>query len=261
MKNLKSKMVLITGASSGIGESFVYQFAELGANLIIVARSENELKNIADAVIEKYKVDCYPIVLDLAKENAAKELFEKINLLNMEVDVLVNNAGVGAIGKFEEYDLERYHSMLQLNINALTELCLMFLPSMKKKNFGGIINVASTAAFLPLPYSAVYAASKSYVLSFSESLFGELFGTDVTVTCLSPSRTKTNFAKNANSPFQNYESRPYDTPDNSAKVGIKAFLKGKSTVISGQQKFLVTILPRLLSRSRVIKLTSTQYKK
>jgi len=137
----------------------------------------------------------------------------------------------------------------------------LYLPSMKKKNFGGIINVASTAAFLPLPYSAVYAASKSYVLSFSESLFGELFDTDVTVTCLCPSRTKTNFVKSANSPFGNYESRPYDTPENSAKIGIKAFLKGKSTVISGQQKFLVTFLPRFVSRSRVIKLTSTQYEK
>jgi len=261
MKNLKSKMILITGASSGIGEAFVHQFAELGANLIIAARSENELNNIAGTVKEKYKVACYPIVLDLSKENAAKELFEKINSLNLDVDVLVNNAGVGAIGKFEDYDLERYQSMLQLNINALTELCLLYLPSMKKKNSGGIINVASTAAFLPIPYSAVYAASKSYVLSFSESLFGELYGTNVTVTCLCPSRTKTNFAKNANSPFKTYESRPYDTPDNSAKVGINGFLKGKNTVISGPQKLLVTLLPRLLSRSRVIKLTSTQYQK
>ncbi|MEO6812989.1 MAG: SDR family oxidoreductase [Ginsengibacter sp.] len=261
MKDLKSKMVLITGGSSGIGESFVYQFAELGTNLIIVARSESPLNNLADTIKEKYKVDCYPIVLDLSKENAAKELFEKINSLHLEVDVLVNNAGVGAIGKFEEYDLERYHSMLQLNINALTELCLLYLPGMKKKNSGGIINVASTEAFLPIPNSAVYVASKSYVLNFSESLFGELYGTNVTVTCLCPSRTKTNFAKNANSPFKNYESKPYDTPDNSAKVGIKAFLKGKNTVISGPQKFLVTVLPRLVSRSRMIKLTSTQYKK
>lgn len=261
MKDLKSKNILITGASSGIGESFVYQFAELGANLIIVARSESQLNSLAQTVKEKYNVACYPIVLDLAKENAAKELFEKTNSLNLEVDVLVNNAGVGAIGNFEACDLERYQSMIQLNINSLTELCLLYLPAMKKKNFGGIINVASTAAFLPLPYSAAYAASKSYVLSFSESLFGELYGTNVTVTCLCPSRTKTNFAKSANSPFENYESRPYDTPENSAKIGIKAFLKGKSTVISGQQKFLVTVLPRLVNRSRMIKLTSTQYKK
>lgn len=261
MKELKSINILITGASSGIGEAFVYQFAELGANPIIVARSESQLNNLAEKVKEKYKVECYPIVLDLAKENAARELFDKINSLNLEVDVLVNNAGVGAIGNFENYELDRYHSLLQLNINALTELCLLYLPAMKKRNSGGIINVASTAAFLPIPYSAVYAASKSYVLSFSESLFGELFGTAVTVTCLCPSRTKTNFAKSANSPFENYESRLYDTPENSAKVGIKVFLKGKNTVVSGHQKFIVTVLPRFLSRLRMIKLASTQYKK
>lgn len=261
MKNLRSKTILITGASSGIGESFVYQFAGLGANLIIVARSESQLNNLANKVKEKFKVDCYPLVSDLSKQNAAKDLFVKINSLNLDVDVLVNNAGVGAIGKFEDYDLERYHLMLQLNINTLTELCLLYLPKMKKKNSGGIINVASTASFLPIPYSAVYAASKSYVLSFSESLFGELFGTNVTITCLCPSRTKTNFAKNANSPFTSYESRPYDTPDNSASVGIKAFLKGKSTVVSGPQKLIVTFLPRFLSRSKIIKLASTQYKK
>ena len=261
MKNLKSKTVLVTGSSSGIGEAFSNQFAELGANVIIVARSEEGLQNLSNTIKQKYSVNCYPITMDLSKENAAKELFEKTEALGLEVDVLVNNAGVGAIGQFENYDLERYHSLLQLNINTLTELCWLYLPSMRKKDFGGIINVASTASFLPLPYSAVYAGSKSYVLNFSESLFGELFGTNVTVTCLCPSRTKTNFAASANSPFKNYESKPYDTPENSAKVGIKAFLKGKNTVVSGPQKFIVTILPRLLSRLRVIKLTSTQYKK
>jgi len=106
MKNIKSKNVLITGASSGIGEAFAYQFAALGANLIIVARSEIELNNVTETVKEKYKVNCYPIVLDLSKENAANELFQKTNSLKLEVDVLVNNAGVGAIGKFEDYDLK-----------------------------------------------------------------------------------------------------------------------------------------------------------
>lgn len=261
MKNLKSKTVLITGASSGIGEAFTYQFAELGANLIIVARSESALNSIAETIRKKYNVNCYPVVLDLSKENAAEELFEKTTSLKMEVDVLVNNAGVGAIGKFEDYDLKRYHSLLQLNINTLTEICWLYLPLMRTRNFGGIINVASTASFLPIPYVAVYAASKSYVLNFSESLFGELLDTDVTVTCLCPSRTKTNFSKTANCPFQNNESKPSDTPENAASIGIQAFLKGKSTVVSGAQKFTVTVLPRLLSRLRVIKLTASQYKK
>lgn len=261
MKDLKAKNILVTGASSGIGEAFSKQFAELGANLILVARSENDLQKLSDSLKQKYSINCYTIPLDLSKEKAARILFEKTSNLGLEIDVLVNNAGIGKIGGFEEYDLDTYNSLLQLNINALTELCWLYLPLMKKKNMGGIINVASTAAFLPLAYSAVYAASKSYVLNFSESLFGELLKTDVTVTCLCPSRTKTNFAKAANSPFQNYESRPFDTPENSAKVGIEAFLKGKNTVISGQQKFIVSFLPRVLSRLRVIKLTANQYKK
>lgn len=261
MKSFKSKTVLVTGASSGIGEAFSNQLAEKGANLIIVARSQDDLQTLAESIRQKYSVQCIPIVMDLAKENAAQELFDKISSLKLEVDVLINNAGFGAIGNFEDYEFDKYKSMIQLNINTLTELCWLYLPSMKKKNSGGIINVASTASFLPIPFSAVYAGSKSYVLNFSESLFGELLKTDVTVTCLCPSRTKTNFAKVANSPFPNYESKKFDTPENSAKVGIEAFLKGKNTVISGHQKFLVTFLPRLLTRLMVIKLTSSQYKK
>lgn len=261
MKDLRSKVVLITGASSGIGRAFAFQFAKLGAHLILVARSENELNKVADTIREKYKVNCIPLVMDLSKENAASELFERTKSLNLEVDVLVNNAGVGAIGKFDEYDINRYRSLLQLNINSLTELCWLYLPFMRAKNFGGIINVASTAAFLPLPYVAVYAASKSYVLHFSEALFGELLGTEVTVTCLCPSRTKSNFSKTANSPFQHDASKTSDTPENAAKVGINAFLKGRNTIISGNQKFTVGVLPRFFSRLRVIKIASSQYKK
>lgn len=260
MYDFKSKTVLVTGASSGIGKSFVYQLAPMGANLIIIARSETELQSIADDVKQKHGVNCFPIVLDLSKENAATELFERTSTLNMEVDVLINNAGVGAIGKFEDFDLKRYHSLLQLNINALTELCWLYLPQMRKKNAGGIINVGSTAAYLPLPYSAVYAASKSYVLHFSEALFGELLETDVTVTCMCPGRTKTNFGKNANSPFQNGKAKPADSPELAAKVGIEAFLKRKSSAISGPQKFTVSVLPRFLSRSRIIKIAAKQYK-
>jgi short-subunit dehydrogenase len=261
MKSFQSKTVLITGASSGIGEAFSNQFAEAGANLVLVARSEDVLQNLSKTLQEKFSIQCHVIALDLSKENAAKELFDRTNSLNLEIDILVNNAGFGKIGDFEEYDLETYHSLLHLNINTLTELCWLYLPSMKKKNSGGIINVASTASFLPIPYSAVYSASKSYVLHFSESLFGELLETKVTVTCLCPSRTKTNFAKVANSKFPNYESKSYDTAENSAKVGIDAFLKGKNTVISGPQKLLVSLLPRIFSRSRVIKLASKEFKK
>lgn len=261
MKSFQSKTVLVTGASSGIGEAFSNQFAQAGANLVLVARSENALQNLSKILQEKFSVKCHVIALDLSKENSPGELFERTNSLNLEIDILVNNAGFGKLGGFEEYDLETYSSLLQLNINTLTALCWLYLPAMKKKNGGGIINVASTGAFLPIPYSAVYAASKSYVLHFSESLYGELLDTKVTVTCLCPSRTKTNFARVANSKFPNYESKSYDMPENSARVGIRGFLKGKNTVISGPQKLVVSLLPRIFSRSRVIKLASNEFKK
>ena len=261
MKDLRSKVVLITGASSGIGKAFAFQLAELGAHLILVARSENELNQIADTIREKYKVNCFPIVMDLSQENAARKLFDHTSEMKMEVDVLVNNAGVGAIGRFEDFDTNRYHSLLQLNISSLTELTWLYLPSMRARNFGGIINIASAAAFIPIPYVAVYSASKSYVLHFSEALYGELLDTDVTITCLCPGRTKTNFSKVANYSSQNNKVRPSDSPENAAKIGINAFLKGRSTVLSGGQNFIVSVLPRFLSRSMVIKMASSEYKR
>ena len=152
MKSFQAKNVLVTGASSGIGEAFANQFAELGANLLLVARSEDVLLQLAKNLEEKFSVRCAVIAMDLSEDNAAKKLFDRINSMNWDIDILVNNAGFGKIGDFEKYDLQTYHSMLQLNINTLTELCLLYIPSMKKKNSGGIINVASTAAFLPIPF-------------------------------------------------------------------------------------------------------------
>lgn len=260
MKNLQSKNVLITGASSGIGEAFVHEFASRGANTIIVARSENELRKIAKGIENKYQTKCFPIVSDLSADNAAQILFDKTNSMGIAIDVLVNNAGFGQFGIFEQNDLKVYASLLQLNVKVLTGLCWHYLPSMKKNNFGGIINVASIGALLPVPYSAVYAGSKSYVLNFSESLYGELSGTDVTVCCLCPGRTKTKFAERASSPVKNYEDKPYDTPQNAARAGVEAFLKGKNFAISGPRKFSVTFLPRILSRSAIIKLISKEYK-
>jgi short-subunit dehydrogenase len=260
MKNLQSKNVLITGASSGIGEAFVHQFAALGANTIIVARSENELRKTASEIEEKYATKCFPVVLDLSGENASRILFDKTNSLGIEVDVLVNNAGFGRFGNFEQKDLKIYDSLLQLNVKVLTELSWYYLPSMKKNNFGGIINVASIGALLPVPYSAVYAGSKSYVLNFSASLYGELLGTNVTVCCLCPGRTKTKFSERAQSPIKNYDDKPYDTAENAAKIGMEAFLRGKNFAISGPRKFMISFLPRILSRSRIIKITSNEYK-
>jgi short-subunit dehydrogenase len=257
---LPNSTVLITGASSGIGKSFALDFASRGANVILVARTEASLQSVADEITKQYKSKVTILAADLGKPNAAEQLFNTIQALNIEVNILVNNAAFGKWGKFEDFDLVTYNQMLQLNINALTEMCYLFLPAMRKNKTGGIINVASSAALMPVPYAAVYSASKSYVLYFSEALYGELLDTGVTVTCLCPSGTKTNFASVANADVVPDEKQ-YETPEHVARVGIEGFLQGENYVLSGKQKTMLTIVPRVLSRKAVIKMSAKAFKK
>ena len=251
--------VLITGASSGIGKAFALDFAARGSQVILVARSESKLKDVAQEIQQKYHTPTHIIAADLGKPNAAQQLFEQTQASNLEVDILVNNAAFGKWNSFLEFDIPTYRQMLQLNINALTELCYFYLAPMKAKASGGIINVASSAALMPVPYAAVYSASKSYVLYFSEALYGELQNSGVTVTCLCPSGTKTNFASVANSTVAIDEKR-YESPEHVAKVGIEGFLKNKNFILTGKQKNMIAIAPRILSRKAIIKQSAKAFK-
>ncbi|AWF82792.1 hypothetical protein BTJ40_19320 [Microbulbifer sp. A4B17] len=257
---MKSKTVLITGASSGIGEAFAHECANKGANLILVARSQVGLAEVSKKIQEKYQVQVALIAMDLSVEGAAQELFQQTKDKELDVDILINNAGFGKWGRFEDFDLRTYKGMLQLNINTLTELCYLYLGGMKIKRSGGIINVASGAALMPVPYAGVYSASKSYVLNFSEALYNELEETGVTVTCLCPSGTKTNFAAVANNEVS-VDEKQYETAEHVAKVGLHGFLANRSYVLSGKQKMLLSILPRFLSRSKLLKLSGKIFKK
>ncbi len=262
MKNIECKNILITGASSGIGKAFVHEFASRGANTVIVARSKSELQRLAEEIEDKYLTRCYPIAIDLTQENSVQHLYQDTLALGLDIHVLVNTAGYRKMGTFEDYHIKTYLQMLQLNINALTALCLQFLPDMKHRNFGGIINVASNAALIPVPYYTVYAGSKSYVLNFSESLSGELLDTDVTVCCFCPGGTKKpKFAEVAHNGAVKdyYADRPHETLEKAAKVAVEAFLKGKHFAMTGN-KFVVGFLPRILTRLRMIKLTSKEFK-
>ncbi|OJJ21540.1 hypothetical protein BKI52_13430 [marine bacterium AO1-C] len=251
--------VLITGASSGIGKAFALDFASRGFQVVLVARSEAKLNDVAQEIQQKYNTPTHSITADLGKPDAAQHLFDQTQTRNLTIDILVNNAAFGKWGDFHKYDIPTYRQMLQLNINALTELCYLYLPSMKTKASGGIINVASSAALMPVPYAAVYSASKSYVLYFSEALYGELQSTGVTVTCLCPSGTKTNFASVADSTVQIDEKR-YESPEHVAKVGIEGFLKNKNFVLTGKQKNMIAIAPRILSRKAIIKQSAKAFK-
>ena len=168
MDNFSGKNVLITGASSGIGLAMAKDFANREANLILTARSEDKLMQLAKDLSGK-GIKTHVFIEDISLPNSAQKLFNQVNAAELEVDVLVNNAGYGRWGNFDECPMEDYENMVHLNVTSLTELSYLFVDQMVKRGSGGIINVASTAAFFPIPYSAVYAATKAYVLSLSEA--------------------------------------------------------------------------------------------
>ena len=246
------KTVLITGASSGIGREFAHLYAEDKQDLIIVSRSEKELWNLKVELQKKHKIHVTVITGDLSKQGAAQELYKKIKAGKLTIDILINNAGFGDFGETVEMEAERVRAMLNLNILTLTELSILFGCAFKKRRSGGIINVASTAGFQPLPYLNAYSASKSYVLSFSEGLAKELEDHGVVVTCLCPGMTTTNF-------FKNTTLSPSDIKDmmgarEVALIGKKAFESKKLTVVAGFKNWLRSSASRFLPRSLVAKL-------
>lgn len=258
--NLKNKNILITGASSGIGKSFAGLLAEKGANLVLVARNKSALEEIADTLQQKYKVKVQIIQKDLSVPHAAMELYDAVKSQSLNIDILINNAGFGKWGKFETFTQQEYEEMIQLNITSLTELCYYFIPGFLQKNEAGIINVGSTASFMPIPYSAVYGATKSYVLSFTEALVGELSGSGITVTCLCPGGTESNFSAVANANNNNnLNNEPLMSSDEVARLGLEAFLAKKHYVITGR-KMQIRFL-RLLSRKKVIDTVASFWKK
>jgi uncharacterized protein len=189
---------LITGASSGIGLELANIMAEKSHNLILVARRNALLQALKTKLEIQYKVNVVIVAMDLSLPNQAKALHDFCDELKLTVNCLVNNAGFGDYGKFDSDKLATYQNMLQLNIIALTELTALFLTQMKTRKSGHIMNVGSIAAFQPGPNLAVYAASKAYVMQFTEALNFELRGSGVSATLLSPGVTETGFVSRAN---------------------------------------------------------------
>lgn len=184
--------VLITGASSGIGRELSILLAQENYNLILVARSKDKLEELQKKIqTSTNTIDI--IALDLSDVNSAKKLYAKTEGLGRQVDILINNAGFGASGAFAEIDMDRQVEMINLNITTLTALTHLYLQGMKERRTGHIVNISSTAAFQPGPYMAVYFATKSYVLSFSEALAEELIDTGVYTTTICPGPTQSNF--------------------------------------------------------------------
>lgn len=226
--------VLITGASGGIGEAFAHVAASEGHPLILVARTEAELHRVRGVVIARYAVPVTVIVLDLGKPQACDDLANELEARKLGPDILINNAGFGLIGKASELARENQLQMIDLNVRALTDLTLRFLPQMIARGSGGVINVASTAGFMPGPNMAVYFATKAYVISFTEALFEETKGSGVTLTTLSPGPVETGFQRRAGMKQARALSRMIPkTAMAVAQAGWAGFKAGERLVVPG----------------------------
>lgn len=241
MKNV----ALITGASSGIGKDFAHIHASKLGDLVILARRAEKLEELKKELEAKYGVTVYTIVKDLSLPSAPKEVYDELKSQNIEVEVLMNNAGFGGIGKFHERKWEEDAQMIDLNIRALTELTRRFLPDFVARNSGKILNVASTAALIPGPLQAVYYASKAYVRSFSLAISSELSDTKVTVTALLPGATATEFGSKSGMDKTSLFNKPFSSME-VAKAGYAAMEKGKLETKAGLsfgQKLMMAFVP------------------
>lgn len=243
---------LITGASGGIGYDLALLAAADGRNMILTARSAGKLEHLAGLIRKGSKSEVILIPVDLSEETGVNKLISEINEKNLLIDTLVNNAGFGDFGDFGKAELTKSMDMIRLNISALTQLTHFALQSMLKAGRGRILNVASTAAFMPGPGMAVYYASKAYVLSFSEAITREVKGSGVTVTTLCPGPTDTGFAVSAGlGKSLLHHFLPAATSMQVAKAGYKAMKKGKAIEIPGFMNKFSTLTPRFSPRSLV----------
>jgi len=256
--NFNNKTVLITGASSGIGKEFAHQLSSQKANLIITARTKSDLVELAKTLqSENPSIWIKTIDVDLSEPDGAQLLFSKINDMRLSVDFLINNAGFGRFCEFSGETYSNYNKMMMLNMNALVELTHLFLPHMKEKNSGGIINVGSTGSFQPLPYQAVYGACKAFVLSFSEALSGELLDTNIRVMALCPGVTESKFMKRANADTSQMK---FSSPKKVVSTALSAYGKNRVYVIPGCVNYLTSLTPRFISRKKTIKIVAKMFK-
>jgi len=246
---------LVTGASSGIGSDLARELGRDGHDLVLVARRAEPMQALA----AEFKTKVTIITSDLSKPGAAAVLARELETRGLTIDVLINNAGLGAIGRFDRSDPAKVSEMLQVNINALTELTRLLLPGMVERRRGRILLVASTAAFQPGPLMAVYYATKAYVLSFGEAIAFELRDTGVTVTTLCPGPTATQFADAAEMNRTMLFKSPLIKVMSSAEVariGYRGLKAGRRVVIAGAGNKLTAIGSRLSPHAVVLRISN-----
>jgi uncharacterized protein len=245
-------VTLITGASSGIGEAFARRLAAQGENLLLVARSEDKLATLCNELGRSQQIAAQYIALDLSDREAPQRLFEETGRRGLSVGTLINNAGFGSMGEFASLDLERELNMIDLNIRSLVALTHLYLGPMRERRGGAIINVASTAGFQPVPFMTTYAATKAFVLSFSEALWEENRPYGIKVMALCPGVTDTNFFEAAK--IERPPMRLAETPEQVVETALRGLKRGRGHVISGWANYLITESERLVPRSLIARM-------
>lgn len=253
---MDNNYVLITGASSGIGYELAKLFERDGYNLILVARDKEKLQMAVDKLNnEKNKIIMLDV--DLSREDEVDKLIKYINKNEIDINILVNNAGIGSFGEFAEIDWKTEEKLIDINIKALTKLTKYFLPKMIEKKSGGILNVASTAAFASGPRMATYYASKAYVLNLTEAIHEEVKEYGINISCLCPGPVRTSFQSKAGIKKSEKAKKYLMNADIVAKVGYDKFKKGEVIIIPGfKNRVLVNankLLPRAISRKVILK--------
>ena len=248
------KTALITGASAGIGLELARLFARHRNDVVLVARRDERLRQIADRLQDEYGITAHVIAADLAAVDGARRLYEEVRERGIEVEYLVNNAGFGTFGPFVDTAVDETMDLVRLNIGALTELTALFLPAMVERNSGRVLNVASAAAFQPGPLMATYYASKAYVLHFSEALHEELEGKAVSVTALCPGPVRTEFQEVAGMETSGLVlNKRLISVERVAEEGYDGMMRGKPIVVPGLATKLLAFGVRFAPRRFVAK--------
>lgn len=254
------KTALITGASSGIGKVLAAEFAKDGYNVILAARSLGKMQVLADSLQKQYNIIATVITADLQTDAGATQLYADVKARGLTISALANNAGYGAFGEFQQSELKGELAMMQLNMNTVVVLSKLFMPDLLATK-GTIINTASTAAFQPGPYMAVYYATKAFVLSFSEAIASELEGTGVTVTALCPGPTASGFQDKADmGDSALVKGKKLPTADEVAAAGYQAMQRGQRVFIPGAVNWLSAQSVRFTPRNMVTKLVKAMSK-
>lgn len=243
----RGQTALITGASSGIGEALAQRFARAGFDLVLVARSAERLQVMASALASAHGIDALVAPADLTQPDAAHRLAATMRQAHRKIDVLVNNAGVLHYGSFSETPAAQHRALVALNVAGLTEMLAQFVPPMVARGHGRVLNVASIAAFQPVPMLATYAATKAYVLSLTESLSEELQGSGVSVTALCPGITATPMlsqARDASAELGRLPGFVVGSVEDVADAGFDACLQGEVVCVPGAVNLAATLAAR-----------------